>query len=299
MKPFLNILVGINEGQSSKHALATAAQIGAREGAKITACRVMPINDLTEFIEFYHMEHKQMISGARESLEDFVTEVLGSDHDVTCQVSEGIPHHEMVSIANEGHYDLLVLGSGDQPEDVRDFGRFATRCLRFADMPVLIVNETPVHPDAPVAACLDFSDSTAPILDQVARIAPRPRPALHLVHACRPPWLQSSFAFLRREPDDDSGEKARFREVIDGQFAVVRERATDLLEAPVETIRLEDHDPDRALLDHFATNPYGLLVLGRSGRGWKGFLTDVLGGTAENLIRHSRCPVLVVPITSK
>lgn len=298
MKPFLNILVGINEGQSSRHALATACQVAAREGAKVTATRVIPVGDLTEFIDFYEMEHKEMISGARESLLDFVAEVLGPDHEVTCQVSEGIPHHEIVSIANEGNYDLLVLGSGDQPDDADDFGRFAIRCLRFANMPVLIVNESSPQADAPIAACLDFSDATTPILTHVARIAPEPTPALHLIHACRPPWLQPSFSFLRRQPEKDSGEKARFREVIDAQLQVARERATKVVSSAIETIRLEHHDPDRALLDHFAANPYRLLVLGRSGSGWKGFLTDVLGGTAENLIRQSHCPVLVVPISS-
>lgn len=302
MKPFLNILVGLNEGASSRHALATAVALAEREGAKVTACRVLPIGDLGEYVDFYQVEHQEMIDEARQSLVNFVNEVAPPDHEVSCRISEGSPHHELVSIADEGNYDLLILGSGDETEKTRDSGQFAIRCLRFATLPVLIVNQGPVAPPSPpLAACLDFSDSTTPILEHLARIAPAHCPDLHLIHACRPPWLQATLPFLRRKPDGDdhSGEKRRFRELIDGRLAMARDQAAARLDAPViESIRLEHRDPDRALLDHLASNDYRLIVLGRSGKGLKGLVTDVLGGTAEGLIRHARCPVFVVPLSS-
>ena len=155
MKPFLNILVGVNYTESSRHALVEAKRIADENGAKITACHVVPIGDLTEFVDFYFIEHKIMLNAAQSSLEGFADEVLGKNHDIICRISEGIPHHELVSKANEEGHDLLILGDESHNESA---AQFVIKCLRFATMPVLLVNP-PLNTPGPVAACIDFSKS--------------------------------------------------------------------------------------------------------------------------------------------
>ena len=298
MKPFLNILVGINYTRASRHALTKAAAVGAENGAKITAIHVLPLSELSEYVNFYQIEHKNMLSDARQHLLDFVDEVLGPDHGVTCEVTEGSPHHEISALTNENGYDLLVLGDGDDTDDLRDVGQFAIRCLRFVEVPVLIVNQADPQPLPPVAACLDFSDSTKPILNNtLSLVADRSLP-LEMIHACRPPWLRSFFGRFRGSEDDGSGQKEQFREIIDGRLTTIEKQARELGFENVGTICLETSDVDRALIDHLTDTPYSLVVLGRNGEGIKGLFSDVVGSTANDLIRQARCPVLVVPLDS-
>ena len=298
MKPFLNILVGLNYTEASRHALAKAVAIAAQEGGKVTACHVLPLSDLSEYVNFYQLAHKSMMDEAHQCLRDFTAEVLGPDHEVICQVSEGSPHHEISAITEDGHFDLLILGDGDDSDDTRDVGQFAIRCLRFVTVPVLIVNQADPQPLPPVAACLDFSGSTTPILENTAILTAGTPVTMELIHACRPPWLKSFFGRRRDNPEDSSGQKERFREVIDGRLAAAEEQAHALSFDPVTSTRLEASDPERALLDHLTAQPYGLVVLGRTGQGLKGLLSDVIGSTANDLIRNASCPVLIVPLTS-
>lgn len=298
MKPFLNILVGINYSNDSRLALTKAAEIAAHEGAKVTACHILPIDDLGEYINFYQVEHKSMMAEARQSLLEFTTDVLGPNHNVTCEVSEGSPHHEISAIADENNYDLLILGDGDDSAAPRDLGTFAIRCLRFVTIPVLIVNRTAITPAPPIAACLDFSDSTTPILENASRLTAGHTPPLELIHACRPPWLRSFLGRLRDSSSDDSGQKESFREIIDGRLTTIAEQARALSFPAITSTRLEDKAPEDALINHLRNNPFSLIVLGRSGQGFKGLLSDVLGSTANDIIRNARCPVLIVPLDS-
>jgi nucleotide-binding universal stress UspA family protein len=298
MKPFLNILVGINYTEASCHALRKAVAIASQEGAKVTACHVLPVTDLNDYVNFYQIEHLNLVDEAKECLAGFVEKVIGPDHEVTCRVSEGSPHHEISSITNEEHFDLLVLGDGDDTDDTRDVGQFAIRCLRFVEIPVLIVNQADESPLPPVAACLDFSGSTKPILENAARLVTGTQPSLELIHAARPPWLRKFFGRLRDSSSENSGEKERFREAIDARLATAADQVDPGLFPEVDTTRLESIDPDRALLDYLAENEFSLVVLGRSGHGFKGLLSDVIGSTANDLIRNASNPILVVPLES-
>jgi nucleotide-binding universal stress UspA family protein len=86
--------------------------------------------------------------------------------------------------------------------------------------------------------------------------------------------------------------------VIDGSLKAIEQQARDLGFENVSSTRLESADVDRALSDHLTSRSYSLVVLGRNGAGVKGLLSDVVGSTANDLIRQARCPVLIVPLES-
>lgn len=297
MKSYRNILVGINYTTASRHALLKAHRIASEDGAKLTACHVVPLGEITEFVDFYMIEHKIMTDAALSSLEGFVEETLGADHEVTCMICEGIPHHELVARANEDGYDLLVLGDDDYASDSRKAGQFAIKCLRFAKMPVLLMNRPETNPDGPIAACLDLSNATNPVLENAARLCSISSPDLHLVHVARPPWLHPLKIRYRKEVFEDKGLKEQFHEVLDGQLEVVRQKAAELISSPIKVCMLESEDPTHTLLEHLDATDYDLVVIGRVGKGFKGLVTDFMGGTAETLIRHLGSPLLIVPLT--
>ena len=292
MKPFLNILVGVNYTESSRHALVEAKRIADENGAKITACHVVPIGDLTEFVDFYFIEHKIMLNAAQSSLEGFADEVLGKNHDIICRISEGIPHHELVSKANEEGHDLLILGDESHNENA---AQFVIKCLRFATMPVLLVNP-PLNTPGPVAACIDFSKSTAAIFENIARMNFEPISSLDVIHSSRPPWLRPLRLRYRAEIHKDSGIKDEFREILHGRLAVACEQASSVIAAQVAPVLLEDEDPTEALVQHLEKSNYRLVVIGRAGKGFKSLVSDLLGGTAESVVRQAKTNVLIVPI---
>jgi|GEM_PF-2270503 len=297
MKSYQNILVGINYTDASRHALWKANRIALQSGANVTAYHAVPPVELNEFVSFYMIEHKIMMRAAKTSLENFVEEVLGNDHHVTCQVGEGIPHHELVSQAHEGGFDLLVLGDDDYATDSRKSGQFAIKCLRFATMPVLLVNRPTENPSGLVLACVDFSNSTNPVLENAARVSTGHNNRVEILHASRPPWLHPTRLRYHTEVFENKEQKEQYREIMDGQLAGILQTAAPLFSGNAGTVRLEHEDPTTALLEHFESSGCDLVVIGRSGKGIKGILTDLIGGTAETIIRHAQCPILVVPIT--
>ncbi len=296
MKPYLNILVGINYTDASRHALREAKRIADENGAKITACHVVPLGEINEFVNFYMIEHKIMINAAKSSLEGFIEEVCGRNHDIVCQISEGIPHHELVSKANEEGHDLLVLGDDDYADDSRKAGQFAIKCLRFATMPVLLVNRPPVNTRSLVAACIDFSKSTSPVLENAALLISGEDARLQIIHASRPPWLHPFRLRYQKIFPEDHGQQEQYREILEGQLLNVRNMASSFYHGEIESIRLESEDPAESLLNHFQTTGCTLVVIGRSGKGVKGLVSDLLGGTAAEVIRHAECPILIVPV---
>ena len=293
MKPYQHILVGINYTDASRHALHKAGQIANSTGGKLTAYHVVPMPELDEFTAFYSIEHQAMKKAAQSSLEGFVDEVLGNDHPARCVVGEGIPHHELVSYANDGNHDLLVLGDDDYADNPRKSAHFAIKSLRFATMPVLLVNRPEEETKQTISACIDFSDSTTPILEHASHFTTINNASIELTHASRPPWLRPERLRYQTNVFEDEGQKEQYREILQGQLAGIKQ---SLSGDDIKTTSIEDENPINALIEHLTQAPCGLIVIGRVGKGFKGLVSDFIGGTAETIIRHSPHPILIIPI---
>jgi nucleotide-binding universal stress UspA family protein len=296
MKPYRNILVGVNYTPASELALKQAALIAQKSGTRLRAFHAIRPIEINEFVNFYGIDRKVMTSGAQSSLEAFVERALGQNNNVSCLVSEGVPHHELCTLANETGADLLVIGAYPYPEDQRKAGQFAIKCLRFATMPVLLVREQSNHSFARLTACVDFSKSTNPILQHTSRMNWDYDQKVEIVHASSPPWLRPARLRYQTEVFENREQKEQYHEILEGQLSSIKNSAPDSFQTTPSTIALEHEDPAFALIDHLAKAHSGLAIIGRSGAGFKGLKTDLLGGTAEIVIRHAHCSVLIVPI---
>ena len=81
-----------------------------------------------------------------------------------------------------------------------------------------------------------------------------------------------------------------------GRLAVACEQASSVIAAQVAPVLLEDEDPTEALVQHLEKSNYRLVVIGRAGKGFKSLVSDLLGGTAESVVRQAKTNVLIVPI---
>lgn len=298
MKPYRNILVGVNYTPSSELALQQAAIIAKESGTKLRAFHAIRPTEINEFVDYYGIDRKVMTSGARSSLEDFVERALGQNHNVTCLVSEGVPHHELCNLANESSADLLVIGAYPDPEDQRKIGQFAIRCLRIATMPILLVRGHSNHSFTSLTACIDFSKSTHPVLEHTGRLNLNCDQKVEIVHATSPPWLRPPRLRYQTEVFENREQKEQYHEILEGQLSGIKNSATSLYQATPSTLALEHEDPTSALIEHLDKAHSELAIIGRSGAGLKGLKTDLLGGTAEIIVRHAHCSVLIVPIVA-
>lgn len=81
--------------------------------------------------------------------------------------------------------------------------------------------------------------------------------------------------------------QALARQVVEGAVTGV-----DLSDIPVETEVIASNSPAKGLID--LAQDAELLVVGQRGRG--GFTGLLLGSVAQQCLRHSPCPVVVVPV---
>lgn len=144
MKPFRTILVTTDFSDISTLAFPAAKLFAETFGAKVVVVyvqeRLMP-----PFVgEYAQMNLQGFLDDQREKLvvelKRFADERIGSGIDVETVVGTGVPHSEIVRLAEERKVDLIVLathGRGFLGHAV--FGSTAERVVRRAPCPVLTV----------------------------------------------------------------------------------------------------------------------------------------------------------------
>lgn len=141
----------------------------------------------------------------------------------------------------------------------------------------------PTRPFLSVLAATDLTESSDGVVEGAGRIAERVGAELHLVHAfdlgALPP---------EREPPAGMG----FPQRVDFSLRELRAQARRTVgDSPVlATMDVVIRTPFLAITERAAEVGADLIVLGANA-GWKG---EVLGGTAEKVLRHAKVPCLVL-----
>lgn len=138
---FNNILVGYNGTKGGKAALDGAAELAKRFESKLTALLVRE-----PFARYSDLpgEFEGDMEFADEELQRLRLEVfeaaLRYGLSITCESSTGSPAKTIVKHADEGRYDLIVLGRGGHSETWRRLvGDTVGRIRKQAHCSVLVV----------------------------------------------------------------------------------------------------------------------------------------------------------------
>jgi len=140
------ILLTTDFSDTSIKALGPAQALASRFGAKIVVAyveedRLPPLVVEYMAVGIEDVMHQQ-VDRAKVRLEEFVRENLSNVAGVESIVTVGIPHVEIVRLAEERHVDLIVMathGRGFISHAI--LGSTAERVLRRAPCPVMIVRE--------------------------------------------------------------------------------------------------------------------------------------------------------------
>lgn len=292
MKPYSHIIAAVDFTPSCLNALRQAVRLAAPLGARITAVHVMD--------EFLVHELKRALSTDQASvradwtakLRKFVDDAeLGAPH-LKVEVRIGHPFAELVDACRVEGADLLVMGVKGSRLDPHRVGVIATKCVRKSPVDVLLVREDARGAYRHVAACVDFSEDSARAARRAAQVCVLEGASLDFIHV-----YQSALAMsidygglvspIPPGVDDTTldhwrQELAAFAESVAGEHPGLA----------VKTHVIERINIREAILEHVRAAQADLVVLGTRGR--TGLRELLIGTTAEKIVAHAPCSILVV-----
>jgi nucleotide-binding universal stress UspA family protein len=202
-------------------------------------------------------------------------------------VEQGTDYAQILERAEAFQADLIVVGSHGRTGFKRlVLGSVAERVVRYAHCNVLVAR--PARAGG-VLVATDLSDASMPAITVAAREAARRNGrlvALHVLTSER--WGDAALAMLGAvAPADPPEVREARRELAQQILSTSLERAHAYGE-----VQVVDGDALDEILRVTEELPAALLVIGTKGH--SRVARAVLGGIADELVRHARCSVLAV-----
>ncbi len=214
---------------------------------------------------------------------------------VSVEVQWGVPGPTVVDLAKRDDFDLVVKpasGLGNQGSVF--FGATALHLFRRCPCPVWVVGQEAALPSKIVAAidpqrAVQEPGGATRILDWAERVAAWVDGRVHVAAAWEAPAADLLERRLSSEDWKAYVEDARTR-AVENLNALLSSRPDPI---PAERIHVIEGGPTSALPRFADEQGADLLVMGTLGR--EGRWGDLLGETAETIIRQIRSSVLTVP----
>jgi nucleotide-binding universal stress UspA family protein len=197
--------------------------------------------------------------------------------------------------------ELVVMGRGSRTRLRDEFiGSTAERVIRQAKVPVLVVRLAPRARYSRPALAIATDKAAPRAIDVMLRVLPPPRPGILVIHALDSPYHSYTYPSLSEDDVQDRMEELQVsagREIRALLGKALSHAGVPKEDAPrwVEHFRFGS---PRLLVERVVRKRgVDLLVLGT--RGYSSASTLFLGSVAGDLLRRSRCDVLVVPPASR
>lgn len=292
---FRHILVTTDFSESSRQALPWAAEFAAQFGARLTLAYVFPTTLPAELSHIgVVLEQERLAAESRRRLLRFREQELPAQLPVETVVLEGGPAHEITRLAKDSEADLILMAThGHTGLKHLWLGSTTERIVRHAPCPVLAVREQPVPVRFPGAVLCrfqhilvptDFSEAGRQALRYAAAFARPCGGEITLAHVIEPPpYPEFGYAHI---PAKEAGLRQQAREKLDAQcveLTAAGVKATPVVRHGNAFLEIAEHAREQSA-DLIVIAPHGCNAIARA----------LLGSTAERVVRHAPCPVLVV-----
>ena len=292
------ILVFTPHEDQDARAIQLASELARRSGAALTLLRVLE--------EGLRWNPQRRATDRGQEIRDLLVDVETSELEklakpleeeglaVDVRVSWGVPFEEITALVESRGFDLVVKPARGLNRKGRVFfGSTALHLFRKCPCPVWVVGDDGRSPEK-ILAAIDPADDPArrSVAEQILRVADRIGSwldaAVHVGSAWHAPGARALAGRI---------ERAELKEYLVDTRARSREMLDAFLEASQTSI-----EPDRVhlvegaardVLPQFADeNEFDLIVIGTLGR--TGIVGQLLGETAEMILREVRCSVLTI-----
>lgn len=285
MKENPQILVGSAGDERSADAIFLAKELAEALGGTLTVALATVRDPLSVDAQ----EYMRQVGQIREASASHTRKILGETPFESCHRISTSVSGALASLAVERKADLVVVGSTERGSLGRVFlGSAAEGLVRDGRTPVAVA---PVgfHKSSPaglrtVGVGCDEHPATALALEAAGDLARHSGAELHLISAVS---MQSPLI-------DEIASPLECREIHREKLADVLSRTEQTYIAEGLTARTElvDGEPAEILVER--SEGLDLLVLGSRGRGR--IASAILGSVSIEVVRHAKCPILVVPL---
>ena len=277
----------------AEQAVRRAARIASQHRAELHLLHVVRPLDLYPGLtlapdEFSH--HDQDLQEAEQTRLDAMAGALAGQFDVhiRCATRLGRAHDEIAAYARDVSADLVAVGArGENTLMDLLLGSTASRLLRVAACPVLLVRKPADAAYRKIVAAVDFSPVSAAVLRQALRLADGAQvEALHV--------LGSEVEQRLRRAKLDQVDITNWLDRVRTEAGKKLQALLAAVDPDAAVGRLvETGVPPAAICQHVEAAQADLVVLGRHGHG--GGLQDwLLGSVSKDVAQAAPCDVLLV-----
>ena len=296
--PLNTILVAIDFSTGSRAALEQAARIAKKHGSKLHVLNVIDSAALASVAdhhgESFESAARTMTEGGSKALDTWLAHSqLPDGYEVTIVV--GAPLHEILEHTKSLQADLLVAGIAGAGEHPAGAGSVSTKLARKSTVNVLLVRASHPHPFQRLLACIDFSEHSQRVASVAREIALQDGASVDFVTVWADPGAMLPAYGIGGEMGFGGGVSSMPSrdELIASLCAELHGFVEKEGQGITSTESLcEDMSVGRAVVTHAKESEADLIVIGALGGTNLRYL--FLGSTAERVLTHLPCSVLVV-----
>ena len=265
--------------------LRHAALLTERLGAQLTLLNVVGNRGTAEDID--RAKHK-----AAELLKDEAVHIAAfAQTTPKILVKTGRPVPVIAQTARAERADLVIMGRRPRPLRGLIFDTTAERVVRAARVPVLIVGEGAVASYRRTLLALDVSDVSARAVHMARSLGLLDASEIAILHVFTP---RASFLLGHAGADKEVLTKHVVHTALHAANQLLPFLRRECLDDPGNEVLLEDGDPFGTIMAAIDRRRPDLLVIGTHAR--TGLKRLLFGSTADLIIRHANCDLLVVPL---
>ena len=290
------VLVPTDFSAASIQALPYAIGVCREMDATLTLVHVVPTLFPPESAHIGAVvEEKRLVNDAKLFLDNFRDKQIPESLTGTNLILTGSAWHGITELAREDKFDLIVIGThGHTALKHLWLGSTAENVVRHASCPVLTVREQPIAVLMPgqnpirarkILVPTDFSELSKSAVKEAVSLARRFNAKIDLVHVLEPPPYPE-FGYVHIPVKEGA-----LRKLAESQIEKLRAEVPALGELLNYTPIRTGNAPHEIVQSARELNAE-LIVIGTHGR--TGIKRLALGSTAEKVVRHAHCPVLVL-----
>jgi len=272
---YRKILIPMDGGENTRGAIGYAIDLARQIGAEVTA---LSVNDITNYAAIPGEPDLEspLYQMSQAAVRGVVEAAASQGVSAQGMVVSGIPQRDIVEVSED--HDLVVMGTvGRTGVPHLLLGSVAEKVIRHARCPVIVVRAggAPVFRCERMLIATDGSDSSGAAITHGLRLAKAFQASVTAlsVNDGRDKVVESA------EGEGRTADVAVNKVVEEGRELGVTVEPVVMTGSPADVI-VE------------MSERYDILVMGTHGRSGLALLR--LGSVAEKVIRHSRCPVMVV-----